>query len=379
VKITASDFKDRPPPERTNASGERGGAPETGKVSGAQSPKSTGGDQQGWIDKRLLFANAARSLGLPPDKLSASIITFARFFSLPMDPALLGRIRRQAIPAAADPQQTETQTRRTATGDTNALRVREALSLAAAAAADKGVVLSNAALEEYAAAIDPEKNRHPGAGSDANAGSGGNADGGSHEDGSGGGAHSHGQDSGGSQGRGQDGGAGQNNGDAGGRIGRGDLNADESGGLSAKILKLAEDQPLLSLLNRLPGKNGQRWVVLPFSFSDGGLDCKVSLRILLKERGGAYLAEQMALEIAEKRRLSPFWIFSASRPAGGRIRLDLSLWPEASEKTLRSLKKELSRLFEIPEEAITLRNNTELSSFGADTGDEVLLSINKEV
>ncbi|MCL2265783.1 MAG: hypothetical protein FWC22_07050, partial [Treponema sp.] len=39
----------------------------------------------------------AAASGLPPDKLSASIVTFAKFFSLPLKPQVLADIRRQAL------------------------------------------------------------------------------------------------------------------------------------------------------------------------------------------------------------------------------------------------------------------------------------------
>ena len=47
------------------------------------------------------------SLKLPPDKLSASIVSFARFFSLPLKTEQLAEIRRQAFTSAP---QTDTQT-----------------------------------------------------------------------------------------------------------------------------------------------------------------------------------------------------------------------------------------------------------------------------
>ncbi|MDR1908765.1 MAG: hypothetical protein LBQ35_02495 [Spirochaetaceae bacterium] len=64
-----------------------------------------------------------------------NLLSFARFFSLPLDPALLLRIRREAL----------------------ALRLPEVPALALAAAEAKGVRLSAGALERYAAALDPRR------------------------------------------------------------------------------------------------------------------------------------------------------------------------------------------------------------------------------
>jgi hypothetical protein len=61
-------------------------------------------------------------------------VGFVRYFSLPLEPGLLHRLRREALHPSPKP---------------------EALALAAAAAAAKGLSLSGEALEAYAAAIDP--------------------------------------------------------------------------------------------------------------------------------------------------------------------------------------------------------------------------------
>jgi len=96
--------------------------------------------------------------GLPQDKLSASIVSFARFFSLPLKPEVLKHIRQQAFtmtpnapPVAAGEDAAEAGT---------VFKNREALSLAASAAEGKGVELHTKSLETYAQAIDPESRRN---------------------------------------------------------------------------------------------------------------------------------------------------------------------------------------------------------------------------
>ena len=56
-------------------------------------------------------ASLASASGLPADKLSASIISFARFFSLPLKPNILAAIRRQAfLPESPKPAAGNTNT-----------------------------------------------------------------------------------------------------------------------------------------------------------------------------------------------------------------------------------------------------------------------------
>src|SRR5215510_10591855 len=46
------------------------------------------------------IVNLCKSLNLPADRLSSSIISFARFFSLPMDSKLFTKIRQEILNAA---------------------------------------------------------------------------------------------------------------------------------------------------------------------------------------------------------------------------------------------------------------------------------------
>ncbi|MDR1596182.1 MAG: hypothetical protein LBR99_00620, partial [Treponema sp.] len=137
---------------------------------------------------------------------------------------------------------------------------------AAAAAAGKGLILSTEALAKYAAAIagDEGNSGDPGGAWDAadqdsgaETGAGGNPQGGAGED------------------------RGDNN-DAGRRLVEG----------------IEGRNPLLGILNKFPGKDGRRWIVLPFSFNSGGVDFKVSLRILLADTNTIpWKTECLALDV----------------------------------------------------------------------------------
>jgi len=290
-------------------------------------------------------ASLISAAGLPADKLSASIVSFARFFSLPLKPELLKNIRQQAFeiaPNSAAPEQYS------AAEDSEpkssvVFKNREALSLAAAAAEGKGAELQPKGLETYAQAVDPDwRQRHDGG-----------------------------------------------QGDQRGRRKKEDnekgeeplqkttaLNAAE---LKKTALEEMEKNPLLAILNRLPERDGKRWVVLPFDFSDSGREFKVSLRILLETGKTADRADCMALDVAirnaekrgtEKRQLFVF------EPAN---RLSVYLQPEILEKEQDALVRELSAMLEIAPERIFIRSQTEAFPFEAGRGDDLLRSIDEAV
>jgi len=215
--------------------------------------------------------------GLPNDKLSASIISFARFFSLPLKPQVLADIRRQALsPPLPQPSQNAANTAAAdAKGEQSAVlktfadaksllaanslvaanslaaaksfaipKGREALSLAAAAAESKGVELQSKALESYAEAVDPDSRRQ--------------------------------NDSRQRRQRDRE------------KNEQEEKELTKAGYITSEFLKktafeYAQNDPLLDILNKLPGKNGQRWIVLPFDFSEGDRDYFVSMRILLED------------------------------------------------------------------------------------------------
>jgi len=282
--------------------------------------------------------------GLPADKLSASIIAFARFFSLPFKPELLKNIRQQAFETAPNASAPETAPA-AEEGEAKSgivFKNREALSLAAAAAEGKGVELQPKGLETYAQAVDPDWRRRD-----------------------------------------------SENGDKGGRRKREDGEKEEgplqktaalsADGVEKMALEGAEKDSLLAILNRLPEKDGKRWVVLPFDFSDNGREFKVSLRILLETGKTVNRSDCMALDIAirdvergkdEKRQI---FVFEPGH------RLSVYLQPEISKKERAELTRELSDLLEIAPERIFIKAKTEEFPFEAVFGNDLLRSIDEAV
>jgi hypothetical protein len=269
--------------------------------------------------------------GLPADKLSASIVSFARFFSLPLKPELIAAIRRQALSSPSATTQSDSAKAQvkpqaqplaaeTIPGLKTAAQNREALSLAAAAAESKGLELHPQGLEDFAEALDPDWQKRQGDG-------------------------------------GQRRRRNKNNGER--------ENAPKTGAISASrvkeiALESAEKDPLLNILNRLPGKNGQRWMVFPFSFCEDNRIFNVSLRILLETENQTLTqvscnAGLMALDIAENERS---WLFVLDK-RNVAATLVAYLQPELPPKALAPFSDELSLLMEIPPERISVRNRAE--------------------
>ena len=226
-----------------------------------------------------------------------------------------------------------------------AAKIREALSLAAAAAESKGVELHPKGLEAFAEAIDPEWQRR--------------------ED---------------SDGQGQRERRNKNQ--------QEEKNApDKTAPITAADLKQmalesAEKDPLLTILNRLPGKNGRRWIVLPFSFDEGGREFKVSLRILLEadqspHHTACMAAACVAVDITEAERR---WLFALESTNGlPAKKLTVYLQPELPPEAQAPLTRELSALLEIPLELISIKTRAESFPCESAGADDLLSSINEAV
>lgn len=259
-------------------------------------------------------ASLAASAGLPADKLSASIVSFVRFFSLPLKPQVLADIRRQALMTQTAPQQASvtqgvTQGVTQSAAQTSAQAAlqflsgaREATALCAAAAESKGVELSQKGLESYTEAVDPDSQKD--------------------------------RDE---QQKKRDNKKNEQ------KENTEPITADN---LKKMALEYTEKNPLLDILNKLPGKNGQRWIVIPFDFSKDEKDFKVSMRILLDERKTVNRAACMALDILESSGHRQVFVMEASSDKLSRLTVynQYELPPKHQSK----IKNELSQIFKIP-------------------------------
>ena len=290
-------------------------------------------------------SSIAAAAGLPSDKLSVSIVSFARFFSLPLKPQMLAAIRRQAF-TPPSPSQPAVETKpaasqidsvKHAAGENTpdagaAAKNRQALSLAAAAAESKGVELSPKGLEAYAEAVDPDWQERQGGGQKRR-------------------QHNKNQDE----------------------------NAEEKAPLKTapvtasaieKMAKESDEKNIpLSILNKLPGKNGRRWIVLPLDFSEGGSEFRVSMRILLEN--GPERAVCMALDIAESGETERRWLFMLESANDRPVRLTACIQPEFPQKDQSRLRRELSGLLKIPIERVFVKTCGESFPFEAESVDQL--------
>jgi len=294
-------------------------------------------------------ASVAAAAGLPGDKLSASIVSFARFFSLSLKPNLLAAIRQQVVSVPVNnPVLTaaENMANQNTGSSSAAAKMREALSLAAAAAESKGVELSPKGLESYAEAVDPDLNKK----------------------------------------REED------------KRERRSKNENDSCEKSIKkenvitaedLKKMANDNygkdPLLDILNRLPGKNGQRWIVLPFNFYEDDKEFKVSLRILLENEDRA---TGMAVHVSvnndkSEEGIKQKWGFGVDFLNDKISKVIIYFKPFINDKNETKLIQELSENLQIPVNKILIKTSqlTEIEDyFPYETDfDENLLSISEVV
>jgi hypothetical protein len=276
----------------------------------------------------------AASLGIPADPLQASILSFSRYFSLPLEPGLLLRLRREVLSLKTP---------------------GEAGALGAAAAADKGVELSPQGLEDYAAAIEGFVR------------DGGEAGGGRR---------------GGAEARDE------RRPPAGEYPGEGAPEPPSGKDLRERALRTEADLPLPGLLNRLPGREGRYWMVFPFTWSSGGVAFRISLRLLLESDRYTYddhnyidrnyidrnyidqRVIRLALDIRGDRRR---WSFTLDKPGTAGAETRVSLSPPLPAREWESLEAELRGLL-----GGSVHLAVESPLFG-DCKSDTLLSVNEEV
>jgi hypothetical protein len=285
--------------------------------------------------KQLIY-----SLKLPQDRLSATLVSFARKFSLPLEPALLSRLRKEALTLQARGRVSV-----------------ESAALAATAAAGKGVILSDEALEQYARAIDPDyaaDERDP--------------------DSSG---QEEGQPSGGGSFDGRDGDAGH----SGSQDRRDRADEDNQAREIREILGEAlarlrengeagapEEDSLPGLLNRLPGREGDFWIVYPFKINAENLEFRVSVWVLLLYKdsvknstegnlsggfSGNSIREITVNAVGKMRR----WVFSVTNPGRPEAKTRVSVSPPYGEPVRKKVEREIREILGDFGGELTLKGN----------------------
>jgi hypothetical protein len=232
---------------------------------------------------------------------------------------------------------------------------RDALSLAAAAIKDKGAEINPEKLETFAEAIDPDWQKRN---------SGHNSQEQRHKE--------------------------QKKEDnAKAEVDTSNKTALSASDIRTLALESTEKDPLLAILNKLPGRNGQFWVVLPFNFCESGREFKVSLRMLIdKENSSENNVKHLSLDIVEHGEQEYRWLFVPVHTSQEVVnttsnsvisRLMLYIQPELSPKALVSLARKMSQLMEIPLENISVKNMAESFPGESGEGDDLLYTVNEAV
>jgi hypothetical protein len=340
--------------EKNRVQAERASAQvQPAKLQPVQSKSSTANNtaKSGTSSISLLIS----SVKLPVDKLSASIVLFARFFSLPLKHEILSSIRRQALmPQDSVIDQTEKnkseitkseslKQAEESAGDSALKNIieknRQAFSLAATATESKGAELDTKGLELYANAIDPDLEKR--------------------------------QNSGGHDGQKNKKQDQQNNEDE--NINSGPINVNT---LKKIVLESEEQNTLLYILNRIPCKDGKRWIVLPFNINENGKEYRVSLRILSDTLKRVSL---MTLDIIETGDLEKRSIFTLKAVDGIINTLNIYMQPELPPKAKHQLEKELSGLLNIPVSRVSVRKSNDSFPLELGNEDELFRSIDEAV
>jgi len=263
------------------------------------------------VQAEKLFMEAATNLGLPKDALSTALLVFTRFFSLSADKALIGSLRREILELLKS----------SSPGTAEEKAALEAKAMAAIIAADKGLLLTPAALERYArllmpASLMPQFMAKTTQGKEAPSP----------------------KTAASSRDRGE-----KSSGVAQGEAGD---DSREKIPEPEELKAIAEAQMgedgFLDLLNCLPGKNGQYWLVFPFSVNVKGIELKVLLRVLQSERGsvpGGPSAQEDGQLIADISGPKRQWRCFVNKTAG-KFRADIRVYPEYHQRALDRLRKQ---------------------------------------
>jgi hypothetical protein len=289
------------------------------------------GVQTGHGREGVSLRDLAAVLKLPAGTLSESLISFFRYFSLPLEPKNLAVLRREVL----------------------GQKHREAAALAAASAAAKGLALESRALTGYAAAIEGIE------------GGGRDNGGGAHDQTAGGGGNPHdGAAGNGTNGRRRD--------ETGGT--KPDVGKITPGEIRQGITEILEREPLLDFINRIPGKRG-RWVVLPFSCSDNGIELAVSFRILI-DMVSKFAADIKVSGPGAARR----WFFLLDGITGdgnfSGCRAELSAAPPLTGKSESDLAAACAGLFGMAQDRVTVKDGVPPC---ADARPDPLSSVDEEI
>ena len=267
------------------------------------------------------FKAAAAGMGLPKDALSVILLSFAHFFSMPLNQELAKTLRREILASgkSSSPK----------TGQEKA--ALEAEALAQVSAKDKGVVLSGEALERYARYLgtpdNGDRNRREAPSKDENP------------------------------------------------------TAEE---IKAITEEQAQNDGFLDLLNSLPGKNGHYWMVFPFNLSIKGIELDVIIRLLREGVLSSWGNRLLIADVKSPRKQWRCFLKETDGRFHADIRVYPKYRPNALKVLQKEAYRFLGECGGVTGnfkgfDEVLVRNWDVDSSWADDLNAESLLSINKEV
>ncbi|MDR2144434.1 MAG: hypothetical protein LBP29_08700, partial [Treponema sp.] len=149
--------------------------------------------------------------------------------------------------------------------------------------------------------------------------------------------------------------------------------------IKQKVTAVLEKGPVPDFINRIPGKDGRRWLVVPFSFSGEGIDLRASFRILLPDPAGkGNGAGTFAADIAvfREKKLSRRWFFMLEGKSGKEFKAqkaEFSVFPPVSGR--KTFIAEFAKMFGLSDDKILLKRENKFS----DSRNDLLRTIDEEV
>jgi hypothetical protein len=283
------------------------------------------------ISAKELFIKTAANLGFPKDALSVALFVFARYFCVSLSPALMKTLRREVLTSGKS-SSPETLVEKTAL---------EAEALSALIALDKGVVLSPQELEHYARFLSfPDENFNR-----------------------------------------QD--------EADYKENRDREESPEAEELRIIVEEQGQNDSTLAFLNHLPGKNGQHWLVFPFSVTVKGIEFQVFLRLLRKEpvssvKGVPFEDGHLIVDISGPKKQWRCFLQKVDE----KFFADLRVYPGQRPRALKILQREAEQILKEGRalfgsfkgfDEILVRNGEEAPSWTEDLCTESLPSIDEQV
>jgi hypothetical protein len=171
---------------------------------------------------------------------------------------------------------------------------------------------------------------------------------------------------------------------------KGDHGREESPeALRILVEEQTQNDSTLNLLNLFPGKNGQYWLVFPFSVKVRGIEFRVFLRLLKRElhsslKGVPFEDGQLIVDISGPKRQWRCFL----KKTNEKFLADLRVYPRQHPRALKKLQKEAEQILAEGHGLfgsfngfgeIIVRNGEETPSWVEDLCTESLPSIYEEI